>query len=491
MKQFKFLALILALAMIVGIFAGCASGGNTDSTTKGNDTTAAPTTKGEEGGDKAPASVHFTMSGLPSADRTEELERYHNRQAEYEEKTGNTYELVTFQYDYQTFAAMLEGGNLPTEFAIANTEPQILIKNGWGKDITDIVNEYGYAEHWNPTLRELVSDKDGRIYGVPNSAYSLCLVANKSVFRQAGLVDENDNIIYPKTWDELIETCRTIVAKTDAKGMSFTICDNMGGWNFSNVAWNYGADLCVMNDDGSYTSNLNSEAVVKAATVYQTLSKEGLLYGDVSIDRWDDCLTNVSEGLSAMAFFHNGCAFGICDDQGTQNMDVENLCMIPIPGGPAGNYWLMGGDTMWFSPDATDEQVRAWFEYNELYGRTPNVNDDQIAAMKEDANLRVNERGSVYTPDITAYTSGDWYDAYMQVVEEYRNWKWEDMPVYEWAEKNPAHVEEEGMCQQMYATLTSALQEIVLYPDKDIQAILDEAQSAYQAILDTSFDVQK
>ena len=111
--------------------------------------------------------------------------------------------------------------------------------------------------------------------------------------------------------------------------------------------------------------------------------------------------------------------------------------------------------------------------------------------MKEDANLRVNERGSVFTPDITAYTSGDWYDAYMQVVEEYRNWKWEDMPVYEWAEKNPAHVEEEGMCQQMYATLTSALQEIVLYPDKDIQAILDEAQSAYQAILDTSFDVQK
>ena len=491
MKKFKLLALVLALAMIVGLFAGCASGNkDTDTTTKGNDTTAADT-KGEEGGDTPAAGAHFTMDGLPTADKTEELARYAARQAEFEEKTGNTYEQVTFTYDYQTFAAMLEGGNLPTVFTVANTEPQVLIANGWGRDITDIVKEYGWDQYWNDSLLELVSDKDGKIWGVPNGTYALSLVCNKEVFRQAGLVDAEDHILYPTTWEELIETARTITEKTDSKGFSFTICDNMGGWNFSNVAWNYGADLCVMNDDGSYTSNLNSDSVVKAATVYQTLSKEGLLYGDVSIDRWDDCLTNVSEGLSAMAFFHNGCAFGICDDQGTQNMDVENMAMIPIPGGPGGNYWLMGGDTMWFSPDATDEQVRAWFEYNELFGRTPNVNDDQIASMKEEGNLRVNERGSVYTPDITAYTSGDWYDAYMQVVEEYRNWKWEDMPVYEWAEKNPAHVEEEGMCQQMYATLTSALQEIVLYPDKDIQAILDEAQSAYQAILDTSFDVQK
>ena len=91
MKQFKFLALILALAMIVGFFAGCASGKTPDPTTTGNDA-ADTTTKGAEGGDETPAaSVHFTMSGLPSADKTEELERYHNRQAEYEEKTGNTY----------------------------------------------------------------------------------------------------------------------------------------------------------------------------------------------------------------------------------------------------------------------------------------------------------------------------------------------------------------------------------------------------------------
>ena len=54
MKQFKFLALILALAMIVGIFAGCASGKTPDTTTKGNDA-ADTTTKGNDAADTTAA----------------------------------------------------------------------------------------------------------------------------------------------------------------------------------------------------------------------------------------------------------------------------------------------------------------------------------------------------------------------------------------------------------------------------------------------------
>ena len=47
------------------------------------------------------------------------------------------------------------------------------------------------------------------------------------------------------------------------------------------------------------------------------------------------------------------------------------------------------------------------------------------------------------------------------------------------------------MCQQMYAFLTSALQQVMVDPDGDIQAVFDKAQQDYQAVLDTAFDVQK
>ena len=494
MKKFKLLALILALAMIVGLFAGCASGNkDTDTTTKGNDTTAADT-KGNEGGDTPAAGVHFTMDGLPTADKTEELARYAARQAEFEEKTGNTYELVTFAYDYQTFAAMLEGGNLPTVFTVANTEPQVLIANGWGRDITDIVKEYGWDQYWNDSLLELVSDKDGKIWGVPNGTYALSLVCNKEVFRQAGLVDAEDHILYPTTWEELIETARTITEKTSAKGFSFTICDNQGGWNFSNVAWNYGADLSTRNDDGSYTSNLNSEAVVNAAKVYQTLAAEGLLYGDPLVDTRDACYTNVSEGLAAMCFGATDSPFNITKIDGNQKMPIENLALIPVPAGPAADYWLMGGDCKWFAPNATDDEVRAWFEYRSLYDSTPNISDDQKAALEEvAARVTGDEYKSIYINGaMNIYKSGDYFDAMMATIEKYKNFDWADYPTFEYTKNHPGHAEEEGQCQQMYAILTSALQAIIENPTTvDVQAVMDEAQSNYQSILDTAFAVSQ
>ena len=220
MKRFRkarLLAVVLALSMVVTMLGGCSSD------------------KSQDSGD---GTVTFTMDGLPSAEKTEELANYEARQKDFKEKTGYEFERVDFKYDYQTVSAMIEGGNLPTTFSVANTEPQVLIANGWCRDITDLIKETGWDKEWKDDLLQLVSDKDGHIYGIPNSTYALSIVCNKKIFEEAGLVNDDGSIKYPTTWDEVIEDSRIITEKTDAKGFSFTICDNQGGWNFSNVAWN-------------------------------------------------------------------------------------------------------------------------------------------------------------------------------------------------------------------------------------------------------------
>ena len=473
MKRFRkarILAVVLALSMVVTMLGGCSSG------------------KSDSSGD---GTVSFTMDGLPSAEKTEELANYEARQKDFKEKTGCEFERVDFKYDYQTGSAMIEGGNLPTTFTVANTEPQVLISNGWCRDITDLIKETGWDKEWKDDLLDLVSDKDGHIYGIPNSTYALSIVCNKKIFEEAGLVNDDGSIKYPTTWDEVIEDSRIITEKTDAKGFSFTICDNQGGWNFSNVAWNYGADLCTMNDDGSFTANLNSPEVVEAAKVYATLQKEGLLYGDFSVDTRDACYTNVASGLAAMCFGATDSPLALTRDDGI-DMPIEDLALIPVPAGPEGDYWLMGGSCQWFSPDATDDQIKAYLEYRKLYDSTPDISDSQRDALEETAKLDTEDYGGVYVSAyMNIYKSGSYYDAVKEVVEKYRNFDWDDYPTFAYTESHPGHAEEEGMCQQMYAFLTSALQQVMVDPDGDIQAVFDKAQQDYQAVLDTAFDVQK
>ena len=152
----------------------------------------------------------------------------------------------------------------------------------------------------------------------------------------------------------------------------------------------------------------------------------------------------------------------------------------------------MGGSCQWFSPDATDDQIKAYLEYRKLYDSTPDISDSQRDALEETAKLDTEDYGGVYVSAyMNIYKSGSYYDAVKEVVEKYRNFDWDDYPTFAYTESHPGHAEEEGMCQQMYAFLTSALQQVMVDPDGDIQAVFDKAQQDYQAVLDTAFDVQK
>lgn len=62
------------------------------------------------------------------------------------------------------------------------------------------------------------------------------------------------------------------------------------------MAWNFGADLVVMNDDGTYTAQVNSPEAVAAMEWYKELALSGGLFGDAVVDTRDNCLNHVKAG---------------------------------------------------------------------------------------------------------------------------------------------------------------------------------------------------
>lgn len=84
----------------------------------------------------------------------------------------------------------------------------------------------------NDNIKGLLSDSDGKVYGVPRDAYGLGLMCNVELFEKAGLVDENGVPKFPKTFDELAETAKKIKEKTGAAGLCLLAKDNSGGWHF-------------------------------------------------------------------------------------------------------------------------------------------------------------------------------------------------------------------------------------------------------------------
>lgn len=58
---------------------------------------------------------------------------------------------------------------------------------------------------------------DGNIWGIPTEINDFALLYNKDLFKAAGLTDGAGNVLYPKTWTELVATA-TKLAKKDAAG---------------------------------------------------------------------------------------------------------------------------------------------------------------------------------------------------------------------------------------------------------------------------------
>lgn len=488
MRRMKKLASIfLCLLLVVSMFAACKKEEKNAATDTPN-ATKAPAEESKE--NETPAKeeqIELTLGIWPEETLTAEIE-LHKQYVEQFEKTHPNVKVVPAYYKYavDTFVPKAEAGTLPVIFETWYTDTQKLINGGFVADITDELEARGWLDEINPSIKELMS-KDGRVYGIPRDGYALGLMLNVELFEQAGLVDSEGLPIYPKTWDELAQTAKTIKDKTGAAGLCLLAMDNAGGWHFSNIAWNFGATLTLVDENGKYIANLDTPEAIEAMEFVKSLKWEyDVLTADPTVENWGTGFTQLGTGGAAMYMAANDAV-----NQPTYNngLPVDKLALVPMPAGPRGDqYSLSGGTPYMFSKDATPEQISAALDYLVLMGKGPVLNEDGIRAN----NQYCVDNGIPVIPRFPAWASEELKAAEDALVAEYSN---VDMRLYNDyfnILKKPGNLrqEEPGATQEMYAQLTNVLQAVITDKNADVASLMKTANENYQRILDTTVNNQ-
>ncbi len=459
MKNGKVISMILAIAMVLGMFVGCA------------------------GAEAVEESGKIYLGFWPEETQTEAIATHENYYVPAFNALHPNVEVVPSYYNYapDTYVAMATAGNAPTALESWSTEPEHLTRNGLVRDSTDILEERGWADVMSPAIRDLLSDEDGRIYGVPRDAYSLGLMCNIALFEEAGLVNEDGSIKYPTTWEEVYEYSKIIREKTGTAGFCMQASDAGGGWHWSNIAWNFGATLCIPNEDGTYTSNINTPEAIAAMEWVQKMVQDKCVTDDPTQENWGTGFDRIATSTAAMYIAANDAV----DQPSYRRMKADEFFLAPLPAAERGHHTLMGVTPYFFSPDATDEQVNWVLDYLEIMGKSPEVTDAARDGWIADAEYRQGA-GIPVIPTFPAWT-GAVVDEQNKVIEEHSN---VDMnlwaPYFAFSQEEGAlRTEEPGDTQTMYAILNGVLQAICANPDGvDIPALMAQANSDYQAVLD-------
>ena len=237
-KKIKTLTVSSFLLSSLVVLAGCRFAGGGDS----GDT-----------GDKIELKIGF----WPTSSDRRDVAMYEVWKEKFE-KDNPEYVITGDPYTYskETIGTKYATNTLPMVYQTWFTEPETLLKSGYIRDITAILDEFGWIDKIDVGMRNTLTFDD-KIYGIPRDGYGLGLLINMKTLGDNGLLPEktiegkkqyvlyNDDgsPAYPTTFEEIYEASQIIVDNSDTKGMFICSANKNGGWQLSNMAWNCGATL--------------------------------------------------------------------------------------------------------------------------------------------------------------------------------------------------------------------------------------------------------
>lgn len=422
--------------------------------------------------------VQLKLGIWPEESQTAEVEINMELKAKFEEMYPNIEVIPSFyKYAPDTFMPLAASGELPTVYETWFTEPQKIIDNGFGRDITDAVKKAGFDKDLNPAIKDLLS-RDGALYGLPRDGYALGMYVNMNLFREAGLVDANGLPLYPKTFDELIETAKTIKEKTGKAGMYIASKDNVGGWHFSNLAWNFGAQFS-REENGKIVANIDSPEVLEAFQYVSNLKWKHDVLLENTLLGWGEWIQNFGTDQVAMVFAAPDVVQLPVNDYG---MSKDSIGIVPIPEGPHGDQFsLMGGTPYMFAPEATDAEIDAALKWLDFTGRLGSIDEEGLASRRTDLELKA-EAGHPVGPQALKVWMND--DTNKKIDALYAELENVDMGLFENyynVSQYNLKAEEPYYAQDLYKLLDGILQAVLNDADVDISAMLKEADSTYQS----------
>ena len=449
---------------------------------------------GETGGkgDKIQLKIGF----WPTSSDKRDVAMY-NAWKEKFEADNPEYEVVGDPYTYskETIGTKYSTNSLPMVYQTWFTEPETLMKAGYIRDITSILNEMGWTDKIDDGMRQTLTF-DNKIYGIPRDGYGLGLLINKKTLGDCGLLPEktidgkkqyvlynDDNTpAYPTTFQELYEYSQVIVENySNTLGMFICSANKNGGWQLSNMAWNYGAELEKQDSSGKWKANLNDPGMVSALSWIQQMKMEGLIYQGVAIT-YDDWPSAIGEKVG-MAIVGSDI---IHLAKTTGDVDMNNLAFVPMPTGDGvHHYSLYGGTPFVFDKNTTDDEVRGILKFFDYIGRSPTTNQTNIDAIKEGYEV-AQQKNQPIVPKIMPWKNEDFLTVAKELENQYVSVNMDDYSPFFDTVHQYQHPEVPVAAQDMYEILDTAIQEVLKNPDTaNPTTLLTTANSRFQAILDS------
>ncbi len=418
------------------------------------------------------------VANWPTESSTDYESMEQNRK-EFMEKYPDIYvEPDTWGYEPKSFIMLAASNQLPTLTLIPFTEASKTKSEGYAADITDVMDKYGYLKATNPSLLELLTDENGRVYGVPNSAYAQGLFINKSIFKKAGLVNDDGSIKTPSTYDELAQYGQIIREKTGCAGLVMPTIDNGGGWNFLNIAWCFGVDFLEKETDGSYKAVFGTQEFENALQYMYDLKWKYNALPDNSAINVNKSREIFCTNQAGMIFFEPDSASSAAF---TYGMNKDDIMAVRMPEGPKGRYSQMGGNYWIIAANATAEQQDAAMKWLEFRGISPKFDEETKAQWAEFAK-KAKENGRIVLSKsaFDMWIAPDRIKAQNEASEPYVNVDMKNYDDYFSFANVTIRPEPEIASQELYSVLDKAIQEVITNKNADIDALTKQSVNDYQ-----------
>lgn len=366
--------------------------------------------------------------------------------------------------DPKTFDAKLAGGQMENVFYTYFTDVQHVVDIHQAADITQYVKDMPGYDEINPALRNLYT-VDGKVYGVPRTNYTMGLLYNPKLFKEAGL----DPAKPPTTWAEVRTDAKKIAALGNGTvGYADYSAQNQGGWHFTAELYSQGGR------DVSADGKKATVDTPQAKAVLQNL--HDMRWVDDSMGSKQ--LLTLNDVQQMMGAGKLGMYVSAPDNIPTivkqYGGDYQDMALGPMPGGIA---TLAGGDGYMFNKNDTPAQIKAGLKFLALETNTPGKgqsNWQYLSAHKAPVGL----------PEPRLWTPGGTYDTQNEAVKkQYANIPVQNYAAYSAGDPKLKQLIEPPNAQQIYSVLDSAMSGVLTDKNADIDALLKAAQQKIDTVI--------
>ncbi|MFF2848682.1 extracellular solute-binding protein [Streptomyces sp. NPDC058001] len=412
------------------------------------------------------AKVSLTIDCMPPTAKAAELKEWKEDVKEFNKKYPN----VTINgkstpgqcEEPARFTAQLKAKSQPDVFYTYFTDLQQVLDNDGAADITDYVTAKTVPalDSIDPNVLNVLK-KDGKLYGLPTSNYTMGLLINRGLFEKAGL-DPNTP---PTTWEDVRTAAKKIAGLGNGiSGYGEYSAENTGGWHFTAAMYSLGGD--VVTPDGTKAA-FNNDTGKQVAQQLKDMRWKDDSMGKTQLLKWGDLQKQIASDKLGMFLAAPDDITYMVQQLGAK---FENFGMGPIPGGKA---TLFGGNDYMIKKGSSPDKIKAAIAWLNFKNLTPDQGQFNWARTKADKLPVGLPQPNFFTGDAKAKDLQSRTDNATMPVENFKTFM--DNPVQGKAEPPKA--------QEIYKVLDNVMSGVLTNKNADIDKLLSTAEKQVNQVL--------